>query len=112
MKVVNNSDLPIYNVFILTVSNKPTGDITSEISTKQGYKFRSIIITGEYPLKIVAGGSGAGGEKDSSVMFFSDANNQGWYRGKDGKLWSVDDYIESYVTDKSKLNIPLPFSEE
>lgn len=107
VKVVNNSDLPIYNVFVLTVSNKPMKDIVSEISTKQGHKYSSIIIAREYFFKIEAGGSGAGGEKDSSVIFFSDANSHGWYRGKNGKLLSVDDYEEKYINDRLEILPPL-----
>lgn len=106
VKVVNHSCSRIYNVFVLDVYNKAGKGILETISTKQGSRHLSMVTPGEKKIEVTTGGYSAGGAAPATVIFFTDANNNGWFRGKDGVLKQVNGYEEEYINEKLGIYPP------
>lgn len=100
-KVSNQSNLPIYNVFVFSMSNNGSGNFEEISQTfysngnylRHYYVWTQIIPTGISTIQLPTQGSAMGGQHPAASILFTDQNGHGWYRNTMGQLSQHDNYI-------------------
>lgn len=110
IRIVNNSDLPIFNVFITTVFNKGFQNknipIESMIKGANLPKHFISIMPGETVIPFKSNGSSMGGGTELPIIFFTDTKNNGWFINKYGQLIQINDYEKKYINNFLRFHPP------
>jgi len=89
VKINNLSDLPIYEMFIIGVSNKQN---IMMLSAWKNYVYKECIETGTSFCFLKNTGASCGGEHLVVHIFFTDTEGIGWYRDNKGILKRTPNY--------------------
>ncbi|WP_019790305.1 hypothetical protein [Streptococcus sobrinus] len=81
----NNSNLPIYNVLVLSLGNRSQLNY-KDIEYQSFVNYYPILVPGETKDTIRTNGSALGIERPATAMLFTDSQEQHWYRNQVGKL--------------------------
>lgn len=103
----NNSELPIYNVFIFSVYNKgedSINNIKNAIELKQ-YSYHEIIAPGKLDDNSLLKNSSSGGGRSIPCLTFNDASGHAWFRSKHGRL----EPIENYTNKLNEFGLHQPY---
>lgn len=81
----NNSNLPIYNVLVLSLGNRSQLNY-KDIEYQSFVNYYPILVPGETKDTIGTNGSALGIERPATAILFTDSQEQYWYRNQVGKL--------------------------
>lgn len=90
VKIENNSDAPIFDVFIVICSNKQ--DISNFNVWRPSPIYIDLLPPGSIEKKVKTAGHGCGGEKPSANILFTDSNGLKWCRNNKGNISEANDY--------------------
>lgn len=105
--VNNNSDLPIYNVFLFSVFNKDEDSIKNikNAIEKHQYSYYEIIAPGQLDSTPIINNHSAGGGRGIPCLTFIDASGNAWFRSKYGKL----ELIKNYENKLAEFGLYRPY---
>lgn len=111
--VQNSSEIPVYKVFVFTLSNRNSPTFKSLKINSNELAYLETLTPGKVDMKLHSSGMAMGGEHESVAMIFTDSKSNIWYRDNYGKLTSVtqkelDTVLEqSGVADPYSQYVPL-----
>ncbi|MGM0163766.1 hypothetical protein [Enterococcus sp. DIV1059_2] len=100
----NESNLPIHNVFIISVLNQSGPSLKEQLKTYNNIKFLELCYPTESKILMQDRGHSMGGKHDVVIIFFTDAMGTEWSLDNKFKLREVKNY------EKEIINSYLEFS--
>lgn len=107
VSVLNGSQLPIYDIFILSMNSRDDDD-TKMLYKKFIYaRYIGLLPPGKSICYVKTGGSAMGGVRARAAMIYRDSSYQWWYRGPNGGLSKMEQKEIDDIVNKSGMYYPL-----
>jgi hypothetical protein len=92
----NESDVPVYRVFVLMVTNNQTLQSPDELASSAirlgTFGFVETLPPGKHAAKVSSFGPSAGGHHAIPMIYFTDSRNIEWLRSSSGALSTASNY--------------------
>ena len=100
--ITNNSNLPVYDVFVIICSNR---EILEKVDDwGKSYKYIETLIPGKIDMSIKNKGCAMGGVKPSANIFYRDSAGVEWFHNNNGTLREFKCYKD--ILGKRKIYAP------
>lgn len=105
--IQNASRLPVYDVFIFSMTNRSDDKINNLYKQFDFVKYIEILPPGENIQYVKTGGSSMGGVRSRVAIIFRDSNYKWWYRGPQGKLVRAKQKTIDKLVNTTGIYYPL-----
>lgn len=84
--IQNSSTVPVYDVYVLSTSNRKPDDLKRINIIPEFTKHIDTLKPGSNYLKVKTAGSSMGGVRPEIALIFRDSDSRYWFRGPHGRL--------------------------
>ena len=102
----NESNLPIHNVFIISVLNQSGPSLEEQLGTYNDIKFLELCYPTESKILMKDRGHSMGGKHDVVLIFFTDARGIEWSLDNKFKLREVKNYEKEIINSNLEFYPP------
>lgn len=105
--IENASQLPLYEIFIFSMSNRSGDNIKNLCKEFSFAKYIGLLPPGKSTWYVKTRGAAMGGARPRAAMTFRDCSSQWWYRGPQGRLSKITQEEVDKLVNSSGIYYPL-----